>query len=479
MEGWITGSDRVSLRPPARRGSLMTEVVRFEDYSYAYPESARFVLRNIDLVIRPGECHCLGGPTGSGKTSLALAVKGLLPPGTVRGSISCLPKAQTKAGGLGIVLQNPETQLLTRTVGAEVAFGLENQCVAPAIMGDRVQAALHLVGLEKPLDTDTRLLSMGEKYRLLLACQLAMAPDLLILDEPAAQLDPPGLETLAGIVNRLKNAGIAQLLCDNRPGPLQEAIDHHWHLSGGGRLCPGILANNRECRRRPEPGQQMTSARPADKVLQVSELTVAGRGETPVCSEISFSVEQGQRVVLYGPNGAGKTTILRCLSGFTRPLGGAVRIFGDSPEPARLRGRVGCLLQNPERQLFESTVGDEVAFALKRLAGNCQQLLARVAETLAMCGIEELAGASPHMLSYGQKHLVALASALAAAPQLLLLDDPLAGLDPARSDQVLALLARLNEEQGATLFLTSHNPGSLGAWPDQAFFIEGGNIVIH
>lgn len=458
----------------------MAEVVRFEKYSYAYPQSDRYVLDNISFTIRAGECHCLGGPTGSGKTSLALAAKGLLPLGNTRGRVIRPPAAQGGTDGLGIVLQNPETQLLTRSVGAEVAFGLENQCVAPDEMVDRVKTALRLVGLDKPLTTGPHALSMGEKYRLLLACQLAMAPRVLILDEPATQLDPAGLENLTAVIKQLKKDGIALLLCDNHPGELQSTIDYHWHLAADRSLRPGAFPGSRpQWRPRPADPHRFGDSRSCrEEAARVTAMSVADTHEDSSWSDASFTINQGQRVVLYGPNGSGKTTLLRCLTGLIQPQQGSVCIFGDSPEPARLRGRVGCLFQNPERQLFETTVSGEVAFPLKRLGGDRRTIDRRVAETLALCGIEDLAEASPHLLSYGQKHLVALASVVAPRPRLLLLDDPFAGLDSSRSEQILELLTRLNDK-GTSLFLTSHNPGSLGPWPDLALSIEGGSIVAH
>ena len=215
----------------------MTDVIRFNDFSYAYQDADGQVLHGITLAIHSGECHCLGGATGSGKTSLALAAKGLLADGCVSGAIKRCAASHCTDSGIGIVLQNPETQLLTGSVGSEVAFGLENQGRDPQVMTGMIRAALEQVGLEKPLDFATANLSMGEKYRLLLACQLAMQPGLLILDEPAAQLDPDGLAKLTTIVSELKKGGVALLLCENDPGPLQNAVDHHLHLDAGGKLC--------------------------------------------------------------------------------------------------------------------------------------------------------------------------------------------------------------------------------------------------
>jgi energy-coupling factor transport system ATP-binding protein len=456
----------------------MTEILRFNDFSYAYQDAGRQVLLGISLGIRSGECHCLGGVTGCGKTSLALAAKGLLTDGRVLGAINRCETSHGPDRGIGIVLQNPETQLLTGSVGSEIAFGLENQGRDPQGMTAMIRTALLRVGLEKPLGFETAKLSMGEKYRLLLACQLAMNPRLLILDEPAAQLDPEGLAKLTTIVYEMKKEGVALLLCENEPGPLQDAIDRHWHLAAGGTLHPG-----------PAPVQtrsmrfSVSSPHKApgigETAIRVSDMAVNDTAGRPIWSDVSFLLPRGRRAALYGLNGAGKTTLLRCLLGFAKPSCGEVRIFGKSPDPSSLRGRVGCLFQNPQRQLFETTVFDEVAFPVKRLQKAGAELKSRVHETLCLCRIEELADRSPHTLSYGQKHLVALASVIAMEPTLMILDDPFAGLDPKLAAQVLELLTSLNQEKGTTLLLTSHAPGSLGDWTDITLSLAGGKLVCH
>ncbi|MEJ2700579.1 MAG: ABC transporter ATP-binding protein, partial [Desulfuromonadales bacterium] len=339
----------------------MEGLFRAENFSYAYPGREEWTLRDIDLEVGTGQCHCLTGPTGSGKTTLALALKGLLPPGRQKGRLILpAPQGEDRAG-VGLVLQNPETQLLTDNLGAEVAFGLENLCLPPGQMPPRVKAALAATGLELPLEHSTSGLSMGQKYRLLIAAQLVMDPALLVLDEPGGQLDPGGLESLAEVIGRLKKEGVAVLLCEHRPGPLAPLIDRYSQLTPSGEILPGCAPEPKvQAPRRgndPPPGEGTTL------VVAAHDLEVDIRDAAPAWEGVSLALQRGQRAVLRGPNGSGKTTLLRCLSGFLRPRKGEVRVFGEAPEPARLRGRVGYLFQNPCRQLFEITVWDEVAFS--------------------------------------------------------------------------------------------------------------------
>ncbi|MBI5505156.1 MAG: ABC transporter ATP-binding protein [Deltaproteobacteria bacterium] len=445
--------------------------LRLDGFSYAYPGADRWTLREASLEILPGQCHCLTGRTGSGKTTLALAARALLPAGRTQG---CIDVDGGSHASVGLVLENPEVQLLADTVAAEVAFGLENRCVAPREMPARVTAALAAVGLTKPLDFPTAHLSMGQKYRLLVAAQCALEPRVLILDEPVAQLDEDGLDSLTAIIEELKRRGVAMLLCEHSPGPLAGVIDRYWQLTGDGTILPGRAAEEAATPRRARlPMPALGGA----CVVSTRGLSLHPADATPAWSRASLTVGAGQRVALCARNGAGKTSLLRCLTGFIAPAAGEVHVLGASPSPERLRGRVGYLAQNPERQLFETTVFEEVAFPLRRLGSAPGVLRDRVEETLDRCGIGDQAARSPHRLSYGQKRLVALASIVAAEPQLLLLDDPFAGLDEAHMARVADLLADLSSRRGTAVLWTSHDGCATSNWADVIWVIEGGTLV--
>lgn len=449
-------------------------LVRCRDISFQYPDTTTPVLKNVRLEIQPGQCYCLTGPTGSGKTTLARILSGLAPDGTFEGDIEFSPELEQASLPVGLVLQDPEVQLLASSVGAEVAFGLENLAVEPAVMPDRVTAAVAAVGLAKPLDFPVNTLSMGQKYRLLAASLLVMESRLLILDEPGAQLDPDGLLQLQTVLEELKKAGIAIVLCEHCPDPLLEVIDEFWQLSAEGQLTAGRwtgtlpAAPYPDCPAAPHYGPML---------LKVNGLSFQGLDGQPIWEKIDFIVRPGERIAITGLNGSGKTTLLRCLAGFLAPYAGTIDILGGAPEPRRLRGRLGLLFQNPEKQLFENTVHEEVAFPLKRLGLAPREIAERVESTLAECGIAELAHASPHLLSYGQKHLVALASVLAPRPELVLLDDPLAGLDNFRSREILNLLARWSDLYAMALLWTSHEPGADFSWAHRILQLEGGRLA--
>lgn len=420
-----------------------------EGFSYAYPGEDAYVLRDVNMKVGPGECHAVTGPTGCGKSTLALAIRGLLPDGRSGGVIRL-------SHGAGIVLQNPVTQLFGHSIGAEVAFGLENMCVEPRLMEARVRAALGMAGLDRPLSARTDSLSMGQKYRLLIAAQLVMGHRLVILDEPVAQLDRAGADRLLATIRELKREGVSFLLFEHEPGPLAGAIDAFWELGPDGALLPGSPPTQDA-----GAGLRCAGACPAEgaPVVVAEGLSFRYRyGLSPVFRDVNFTVRRGQRLAVKGGNGAGKTTLLRCIAGMVKPSSGRLAVFGEEPSPAGLSGRALLIYQDPLAQIFEDTVEAEVGFASGRGGADGAELSARVAESMEMCGIAALAGRSPHKLSYGQKRLVAMAGALAARPELLLLDDPFAGLDPAYKNRMEGTLASYSGTSGAAVVWTTHEP---------------------
>ena len=456
----------------------MHAIICIKDYSYAYPGADDVTLRNVDLEIRTGECHCISGPTGSGKTTLALAMKGLLPQGKQKGEITSPRSVQGTLPRIGLVLQNPEVQILRSTIGAEVAFGLENLCVEPDLMSGIATESLTALGLEEPLNCKTGILSMGQKYRLIIASHLVMDPELLILDEPAGQLDPDGLKRLLDIILKLKHEGISFLLCENRPELFCNVVDFFWNLEKDGAVKPCSSPSTEGENAEPFSPVKYVPSGTSEEVVFASDLALNSDTGSRIWSSVSFSIPRGARVLIDGMNGSGKTSLLRCLLGFIKPSQGEVSIFAEKPIPGNLKGKVGYLFQNPQRQIFETTVFDEVAFPLKRLGNNGNDLTQKVMDTLSLCSIESLADLSPHRLSYGQKHLVALACAIAHKPGLLILDDPFAGLDPQKSMVIKDLLFYLNEEQDTTILWTSHEPGAMREWAHISLNVGGGRVAV-
>lgn len=447
----------------------MTALLHLQNLSYTYPGGAQTALSGVGFSLRPGDCLCLCGPSGGGKTTLLRAVQGLLTQGCLEGRL------ERSGPRPGMVFQNLDTQLLCTTVSDEVAFAPQNLGLDPDQVRVRRERALAAVGLAELAQRNVEELSAGQKQRVCLAAVLAMEPRLLLLDEPLAQLDQAGREALVQTLLRLKRAGHALLLSEHNTGPLAPLADGYGLLDGRGRwqgVSPRPPA--------PPPPQPLPPDGPQREgpaVAQAAGLVLAGR-EGPVLDGAELNLGPGRRVHLFGRNGAGKTTLLRCLAGMLRPQEGRLRVVGQTPpKPETIFGLVGYLLQNPQRQLFEETVRAEVAFTLKRLGLARREIERRVDQALEMCQAAHLAERPPLALSWGEQHRVALAAVVAPRPRLLLCDEPLAGLDWAQRGHLLAVLARLSREHGSTVLIASHDPLPQPAWAQESLLLQGGRLV--
>ena len=486
---------------------MTAPVLEIQDFGYAYPGQQDQVLNDINLIVGPGEWHCVLGATGSGKSTLLKAIRGLLPnQSEARGEVR-LPRASSlKNIPVGLVLQNPETQLLCDTIGEECAFGLENLCMDPAEMTGHITRALSSLDLDKQLHTPTSALSMGQKYRVLLAALLTMNPALLVLDEPGAQLDPSGIKRLTAFLEHVIGQDMSVLMCEHDPGPFAEHVTHWWSMEKG-RLSPVknpirpatkasgssvISGKTPPCP--PQGGTFVGQPAPAhsdfkscttsrhshsarSEGISLRDASFGHPGSTPIIRNASLTLEPGTLVCLTGPNGTGKSTFLRTLTGFLPPLAGSVTLLGKPPRPRDFRGRVAMVLQNPQRQLFENRVFDELAFNLRRVGMAPEIIPDRVEKTLTECGIAHLAEASPFKLSYGQQHLTGLASALAVHPEILLLDDPFAGLDHAYCERILSLITTLAREQNTLVLWTTHRTDVQPHAADVRLTIQEGHLV--
>lgn len=497
------------------------KLLELEDVSFNYACQSPDILRGINWSISTGQCHCVTGATGSGKSSLLHLLAGTVS----RPHEGKLTRADNAM--IGLVMQDPQAQLLRQTVGAEVAFALENLSVPSDDMLLKVQQALRRVGLFMRLDTPVQTLSLGQKYRLMIAAQLVSEPDLLLLDEPWAQLDDKGVQELRSVLQSLIDDGMALVLVEHNANAFAELITHYWQLEAG-LLSQGLynidvtqlsgldiehsalesfsFENHRpetpsteQCRLKNQSvirriASRFNSAKPdasridaaalcnmressdvthqAQSNAQAKAPAYANEGELIIdaapfefhfpksprlfyCPQ-GFRLQAGELLTLVGVNGTGKTSLLKALAGMVdlQPRL-PIKVLGQSPQLGAYGSQLGLLMQRPSRQLFESTVLAEMQFSLKRF----NLPLARASDLLAAIGLSSLASESPHKLSYGQQHVIALASLVCMRPALLLLDDPLAGMDKHYYAKVWQML-QLCLSQGCAILLTSHRPVS-------------------
>ncbi|MFT5789288.1 MAG: energy-coupling factor transporter ATP-binding protein EcfA2, partial [Shewanella sp.] len=413
-------------------------------------------------------CHCISGATGCGKSSLLHLIAGELSR-PFEGEVIRHPALM-----VGLVMQDPNVQVLRQSVGAEIAFALENLGTPSAQMLEKVQQALRRVGLYISLDTPVDVLSLGQKYRLMLAAQLVFDPNLLLLDEPWTQLDNHGVQELYFVLKSLLSEGVAIVMVEHNPQAFGTLVSHLWQLDKG-ELVAGLYLPSV-----PRGHKLNATAAEATKREFVAEerVHISAHRFQFTSREILFrcantlTIAAGEMVALVGDNGSGKSSLLKALAGIQADIGQLpLSVLGKRPKLGIYGPNVCLLLQRPNRQLFEQTVLTEMQFSLRRF----QLPLARAERMLTQLSLMRLAAASPHKLSYGQQHIIALASLACLKPKVLLLDDPFAGLDSLHCAKVWQLLLQLRQ-QGCAILLTSHREVSLDD-VDRVWHIESGFLL--
>jgi energy-coupling factor transporter ATP-binding protein EcfA2 len=458
-----------------------------------------WAVRGLDLRIEPGERVMLLGPSGAGKSTLLAGLAGLLDPvesgGDEEGELLLDGKPARPArveavrsgqARTGLLLQDPQAQTVLARCGDDIAFGLENHAVPTEAIWPRVEQALREVGFPYGLKHSTAALSGGERQRLALAGVLALRPGLFLLDEPTAMLDPEGAEQVRrSVADVLTLTGAGCLLVEHRVSPWLPLIDRVVVLDPGGGVqadgppeavfaaqgealaAAGVWVPGVRAGRRPS-----ASRRPAGERLLAAERLAAKRpGQSePAVTGISFEVDAGRALCVVGPNGVGKSTLALTVAGLVRPAGGTLDAdpalaAGAGPHPYAWRAgdlvsRIGTVFQEPQHQFVAATVAAELAVGPGRVRGPRRvapaQVAARTDELLERLRLTHLARANPFTLSGGEQRRLSVATVLATAPSVLVLDEPTFGQDARTWTELVALLTELLDE-GAAVMVATHD----------------------
>lgn len=450
-------------------------------WGWRHASRLAWALQDVSFRIEPGERVLVLGASGSGKSTLLQGLAGVLggdEEGEAQGSllVDGIPAAATR-GRTGLVLQDPDSQVILARVGDDVAFGCENLGIPREEIWPRVTQALDAVGLDVPLDRPTKALSGGQKQRLALAGILAMRPGLVLLDEPTANLDPEGVVEVRDAVERMLQAHPATLIVvEHRldvwlplitrvivvgqggvvaDGPPAQVLGVEGvRLAADGVWVPGFA---------PDAPPAPLSA-PGEVLISARDLAVARVKGEPVATGIDLDVRAGQALAITGPNGAGKSTLGLTLAGLLPPAGGAITASaalagGIASTPIDwasrdLLTRIGMVFQEPEHQLLAKTVQDELAVGPRALGMPEDEIAARSEELLHRLRLGRLARANPYTLSGGEKRRLTVATALATRPRVLVLDEPTFGQDARTWAELVAMLAALRDEGTAIVTIT-------------------------
>ena len=477
--------------------------VRARGWGWRHAGRKNAALSGVDLDIAPGERVLVLGPSGSGKSTLMGGLAGLLggaEEGEATGTLTVDGVAPADARGrVGLLMQDPEAQVVLARVGDDVAFGMENLGIPREAIWPRVEESLSAVGLDVPLHHSTTELSGGQKQRLALASILAMGPGLLLLDEPTANLDPSGVaEVRAAVEAVVERTGATMVVVEHRvdvwaslvdrvivvadgriaaDGPLREVLDQQGDaLRERGMWLPGddvaaeVGPAPEVAPASSEGAEEEEGARGATPIARVTDLSIGYDQDAPVRSGIDLTLERGVSTCIVGANGAGKSTFALTLAGLLPPLAGTVEVEtsdgtrGDPHEwsSKQLLGRMSMVFQEPEYQFLASTVAEELAIGPRAVGMSEEEITPLVEEHMEALGLTRLARANPMTLSGGEKRRLSVATALISAPELLILDEPTFGQDRGTWLGLVRLL-RAALERGVTLVSITHDPAFVAA----------------
>jgi energy-coupling factor transporter ATP-binding protein EcfA2 len=496
-------------------------MIRFENVTITYPDADRPALRAVNLAIPAGELCVVVGGTGSGKSTLLGAINGLVPHftgGVLRGRVTVDGRdtrtnpPRELADVVGVVMQDPLAGCVTDTLEEELAYGMEQLAIAPAVMRKRVEETLDLLGLADLRNRALHQLSAGQLQRVAIGAVLTAHPRVLVLDEPTSALDPTAAEEVLATITRLvHDLGVTVVMAEHRLERVVQYADSIVHLPGDGTVEHGdpaeMLAHStvappivelgrlagwtplplsvRDARRRAEPllaGLAATVPLPAlPRPIESGDALLSSRGIVvrygPVVAvrEVDLELRAGEIVALMGRNGAGKSSLLWALQGTGARQGGKVDIAGRDPgdlTPGASRALVGLVPQSPGDLLYLDTVGEELARA--DAESGAEPGRARV--TLDRLAPEIDAAAHPRDLSEGQRLALVLAVQLAASPRIALLDEPTRGLDYRAKRELARVLADLAAE-GHAIVVATHDVEFVALSSQRVVVMAEGEIV--
>lgn len=495
------------------------EILSCENVAFKYNESTDYAISDCTFSVKKGEKIMLCGASGSGKsTLLRLLKRELSPRGELSGNITLMGKDRSElsdresAEKIGFVMQSPDSQTVCDKVSAELAFGLESFGVKSGEIQSRVGEMAAFFGIEPLYDRDISTLSGGQKQLVALCSVMATDPDILLLDEPTAQLDPVAARELLGILDRLnKEMGVTIIIAEHDPEELFDSCDKILYLSNGkteffgtpaltakyfvknvlegflpetakafARLCDDLPLNVRQGRAKLEklgvtdiPKQAVNDTERAEPyALQCKNLWQRYEKNSPdILKGCDLGIRKGECYGLLGSNGGGKSTLLRVICGLCKPYMGTVSLFGKKQKAYKngslFRGMLAFLPQEPVTMFVKESVREDL------LQSGDKVTVENVSQRM---GIEHLLDRHPWDLSGGEIQKCAFAKILLADPKIIVLDECTKGMDSFAKKALGDILLDLKDE-GRTILLVTHDLEFAAQYCDRCGLLFDGKIV--
>lgn len=511
-------------------------VISFEDFGFQYTAQAEPTLHNINLSICKGEKVMIAGPSGCGKSTIAHCINGLIPnsyPGKTTGKLSVCGKNALELDLFGLskmvgtVLQDSDGQFIGLTVAEDIAFALENDCIPTEEMHREVEKVAELVDIRRVLKHAPHEISGGQKQRVSLGGVMVNQVDILLFDEPLANLDPAtGKQAIVLIDEIQKRTGCAVIIIEHRLEDVLYCPVDRVVLMGEGRilydgdpdslLCGNFLQESGireplyvtalkyagvkltpemnpaclpELKLSPEQKEQVQKwffsqpdvpEAPEQPVqLRVEDLDFTYSNGHHALRGIQALIHKGEMLSIVGTNGAGKSTFSKVICGFEKAQSGVLELDGIDLNTLSIKERadhIGYVMQNPNQMISKTLIFDEVALGLRNRGVPEEEIRPRVEETLKICGLYPFRNWPISALSYGQKKRVTIASILVLRPEILLLDEPTAGQDLKHYTEIMDFLSQLNA-QGVTVVLITHDMHLMLEYTPRAIVFHAGQVI--
>ena len=482
------------------------------------------------------------GPSGAGKTTICRAANGLIPhefKGKMHGLVTIAGRYNSRRFGVsalskivGVLQQDPDTQLFNPTVEEEIVFGACNYGLPASDIRQRTEYLLELTRLTVHRRKNPHNLSGGQQQSCALAAVLSFDPATLILDEPTSNIDPIGSrEVLALMAQLAREEGRTTLLVEHKleelvhlvdemivmdkgkilhRGTVHEVLEHVEYIDSVGLSVPqvtllaarlrnsgwsidtlpldvdealatlGPLIDHEALACLPEPPPRRVQHNHEEVAVDIHQLTHTYKDGTVAVRDLNLEIHRGEFVAILGQNGSGKTTLVKHLNGLLKPTSGTVTVAGLNTRKASINEMavtVGFIFQNPDTQICKLKVYDELAFGLKNVGLPNVEIDQRVKQAAAELEITHLLDKNPFLLSMGEKQRVAVASVLTMQPSILVLDEPTTGQDFKRAKEIMDLAVRLHEE-GQTIIVITHDMNLAAEYCDRMIIMAGGHIIL-